>query len=237
MHTLSGRRALVTGGSRGIGAAIVARLAADGASVAFTWTRAEQAAEQVKAAHGARGFQVDAADRAGVIALAEQLGPLDIAVINAGVGLIGDCLTLDAASVDRLIDVNVRGAWIAAVEAGRYMREDGRIILIGSILADAVHAPGAAAYAMTKAAIQGMTRGLARDFGARRITVNCIQPGATDTDMNPATGPFAAALHGDMAIPRHSTPAEIAGLAAWLAGPEAAMVTGATLTMDGGFLA
>jgi cyclic-di-GMP-binding biofilm dispersal mediator protein len=237
MGNFKDKTVLVTGGSRGIGAAIVARFAGDGAKVAFTWSASPEAAAQVAAATGAHAIKADSADREAIARVIANLDPLDIAVVNAGVGLIGDPLEFDPAAVDRLIDVNIRGAWYTAVESGRRMKDDGRIIVIGSMLANGVRAPGAAAYGMTKSAMQGLTRGLARDFGPRRITVNCIQPGATDTDMNPEDGPYAAALHAQMIIPRHARAEEIASLAAFIASPAAAMITGAMLPIDGGFLA
>ncbi|MDP3740257.1 MAG: SDR family oxidoreductase [Hyphomonadaceae bacterium] len=229
------RTALVVGGSRGIGAGIVRRFAEDGASVVFTYANSPDPAHRLAAETGARGVHADSGNRKALVQAIASLGALDVAVINAGLGLIGDPLTLDADAVDRLIDVNIRGAYFAAVEAGRRMNEDGRIIILGSGLGNAARAPGATPYGMTKAAMQGLTRGLARDFGGRRITVNCIQPGPVDTDMNPKDGPFAAPLHAGMCIPRHATTDEIADLAAYLAGPSAAMITGAMLTIDGGY--
>ena len=136
-----------------------------------------------------------------------------------------------------MIDVNIRGPYHAAVEAARRMRTGGRIIVIGSTNGDRVPFPGGAAYAMTKSAVQGMVRGLARDFGDRNITVNAIQPGPTDSDMNPANGPMAETLHGFMAIKRHAHASEIAEFVAFVAGPQGAMITGAMLTIDGGFSA
>jgi cyclic-di-GMP-binding biofilm dispersal mediator protein len=229
--------ALVLGGSRGIGAAIVSRLARDGARVAFTYRQDAEAARRVASATGAQAIKADSSDRNALEATVSGLEPLDIAVVNAGVGLLGDPLQLDPAEVDRLIDINIRGAYHAAVCAGSHMRENGRIVLIGSMLGQAVLAPGAAAYAMTKSALQGLTRGLARDFGPRGITVNLVQPGPVDTDMNPKDGPLAASLHALMAIKRHARPDEIADLVAYLAGPSAAMITGAMLTIDGGYIA
>jgi len=179
--------------------------------------------------------QADSADRAALTAAVAAQGPLDVLVINAGVVQFGDPLELEADAIDRMIDINVRAPYHAAVEAARAMPDGGRIMVIGSNAADRVPFGGIAAYAMTKAAMQGMVRGLARDFGARGITVNSVQPGPTDTDMNPADGPLADTMRAGMAIPRHVRAEEVAGLVAYLAGPETAMVTGSMQTIDGGF--
>ena len=156
-------------------------------------------------------------------------------VVNAGTLVLGDPLTLDPDAVDRMIDVNIRAAYYASVEAARKMPTNGRILIIGSTNGDRMPFAGGAAYAMTKSAIQGMVRGLARDFGDRGITVNSIQPGPTDTDMNPAEGPMAATMHGFMAVKRHVGASEVADYAAFLASPAAAMITGSMQTIDGGF--
>ncbi len=156
-------------------------------------------------------------------------------VINAGTLVLGDPLTLDAGEVDRMIDVNVRAPYHASVEAARRMNANGRIIVIGSTNGDRMPFAGGAAYALTKSAMQGMVRGLARDFGDRGITVNSIQPGPTDSDMNPAEGPMAATMHSFMAIKRHARADEIAEFAAYIAGPHGAMITGSMQTIDGGF--
>jgi len=150
---------------------------------------------------------------------------------------MGDPLTLDANAVDRMIDVNVRAPYHAAVEAARRMNRNGRIIVIGSTGADRVPFAGSAAYALTKSAMQRMVRGLARNFGDRGITVNSVQPGPTDTDMNPAAGPMADLMHSFMAIKRHIGAAAIAEFTAFLAGPHGAMITGSMQTIDGGFAA
>jgi cyclic-di-GMP-binding biofilm dispersal mediator protein len=147
---------------------------------------------------------------------------------------MGDPLTLDADVVDRLIDVNVRAPYHAGVEAGRRMNDNGRIVIIGSVNGDRVPVAGLTAYALSKSAVQGIGRGLARDFGARGITVNVVRPGPVDTDMNPAEGPLAKMLHGMMATPRHAHADEIAALVLFLASPAAAMITGTTQTIDGG---
>lgn len=235
MQTFEGKKALVLGGSRGIGAAIVRRLTRDGAEVVFTYQSSAEAAQELAREVGARAVQADSADRKAVGSVIAAQGALDILVINAGVGVFKDALEADPAEVDRLIDINVRGPYHAAVDAARKMNNGGRIIVIGSVNGDRMPFPGGAAYALSKSALQGMVRGLARDFGARGITVNNVQPGPVDTDMNPADGPLKDMMHSIMAIKRHARPDEIAGMVAYLAGPEAAMVTGAQHTIDGGF--
>jgi cyclic-di-GMP-binding biofilm dispersal mediator protein len=235
MPTLADKTALVLGGSRGIGAAIVERLAADGAAVTFTYAGNASAAEAVAARTGARAVQADAADRAATARVIAGIGRLDLLVVNAGIAVFGDALDNDPEAVDRLIDVNVRGPWHAAVLGAKAMDRGGRIVLIGSVNGDRMPFAGGAAYALTKSALQGMTRGLARDLGPRGITVNTVQPGPVDTDLNPADGPMKDLMHSFMAIRRHATAAEIAGMVAYLVGPEAGIVTGALHTIDGGF--
>lgn len=235
MKMLQGKKTLVLGGSRGIGAAIVERLAQEGADVTFTYHSSPEPALKLAARLGVKAVQADSADRKAVASLIAAQGALDILVINAGIGYFADPLTLKPEEVDHLIDVNIRGPYHAAVEAARKMKDNGRIVVIGSVNGDRVPFPGASAYAMTKSAMQGMVRGLARDFGARGITVNNVQPGPVDTDMNPANGPMKDMMHSQMAIKRHATSEEIAGMVAYLVGPEAAIVTGAQHTIDGGF--
>lgn len=235
MTDLTSKKTLIIGGSRGIGAAIVRRFVQDGAQVAFTYSGSHDAAQALSQETGTSAIRSDAADRQQVIDVVAQQGPLDILVVNAGVAMIGDPLTFDSDAVDRMIDINVRAPYHAAVEAARMMADGGRIIVIGSVNGDAVPFAGAAAYAMTKSALQGMARGLARDLGDRGITVNVVQPGPVDTDMNPADGEIAAMVMPFMAIKRYGKADEIAGLTAYLAGPEAAYVTGAMHTIDGGF--
>ena len=235
MADFTGKTVLVLGGSRGIGAAIVRRLASDGGSVAFTYAGSKQAAQTLAADTGAEAIYADSADRTQLVEVIGGRGPLDILVVNAGLFVGGDPLELNPDAVDRLIDVNIRAPYHAAVEAARRMRDGGRIILIGSTNGDRTPFAGAAAYGMSKSALQGLARGLARDLGERGITVNVVQPGPTDTDMNPADGPMRETMHSFMAIKRHATGAEVAGLVAYLAGPEAGIVTGAMHTIDGGF--
>lgn len=235
MSDFNGKNVLVLGGSRGIGAAIVRRFAEGGGQVAFTYAGSQEAAEALAAETGALAIRADSADREAVIATVAGRGVLDVLIVNAGTLVLGDPLELDADSVDRMIDINVRAPYHAAVEAGRRMNADGRIIVIGSVNADRMPFAGGAAYALTKSAMQGMVRGLARDFGDRGITVNSIQPGPTDSEMNPADGPMASTMHGFMAIKRHARAGEIAELAAFVAGPHGAMITGSMQTIDGGF--
>ncbi|WP_372399985.1 SDR family oxidoreductase [Azospirillum sp. HJ39] len=235
MGEFTGRKILVLGGSRGIGKAIVRRFAKAGAAVAFTYAGSKDAAEALAAESNAEAIHTDSADRDALIATVAGRGALDILVVNAGTAIIGDPLTFDPDAVDRMIDINVRAPYHAAVEAARRMKDGGRIIVIGSVNGDRMPFAGGAAYALTKSAVQGMVRGLARDFGDRGITVNAIQPGPTDSDMNPADGPMAPAMHGFMAIKRHIHADEVAELTAYIAGPHAAMITGSFQTIDGGF--
>ncbi len=229
------RNVLVLGGSRGIGAAIVRRFAAAGDAVAFTYAGSQEAADALAKEVGGTAIKADSADRQAVIDTVKSRGALDVLVVNSGVIVFGDARTLEADAVDHLIDVNVRAPYHASVEAAKKMNEGGRIIVIGSVNADRMPFVGAAAYALSKSALQGMARGLARDFGDRGITVNIVQPGPVDTDMNPAEGPMKDQMHGFMAIKRHARPDEIAAMVAYLASPDAAMVTGAMHTIDGGF--
>lgn len=243
---LEGRAALITGGSRSIGAAIARRLAADGASVAITFSSSPGPAEAVvKAITDAGGkalaIKADSGQAAAVVravqATVEAFGRLDILVNNAGILALGPLDQLTLADFDRSIAVNVRGVFVATQEAARHMGEGGRIINIGSTNADRMPFPGGSVYAMTKSALIGLTKGLARDLGPRGITINNVQPGPVDTDMNPASGPFAETMKSLMALPRYGHADEIAGLVSYLASPEAGFVTGASLTIDGGFAA
>jgi cyclic-di-GMP-binding biofilm dispersal mediator protein len=234
MSDYTGKSVMVLGGSRGIGAALVAHFAAAGAKVVFTYSGSLDAAAAVAAQTGASMVQANSANRDELIAAVAAAGALDIMVINAGVAIMGDPLSLDADAVDRLIDINVRAVYFAGVEAGRQMNDHGRIIIIGSVNGDRVPSAGFTAYALSKSAVQGIGRGLARDFGGRGITVNVVQPGPVDTDMNPAGGPMAKRMHASMAIPRHAHADEVAALVLFLASPAAAMITGTTQTLDGG---
>jgi cyclic-di-GMP-binding biofilm dispersal mediator protein len=237
MTEFNGRNVMVVGGSRGIGAAIVRQFAAAGADVRFTYAASPEAAGRIAVEAGAQAIQADAADRDTLILAVREAGPIDIFVYNAGLLVSGDPLALDADDVDRMIDVNTRGTYHAAVEAARTMPDGGRIILIGSNVADSMPWQGLAAYTMTKAAVQGLARGLARDLGPRNITVNVVQPGPTDTDMNPADGPLSAGALEVMTIKRYGAADEVASLVLYLAGPRARGISGSMHTIDGGFTA
>lgn len=235
MSVFEKKTVLVLGGSRGIGAAIVRRFASEGASVTFSYAGSREAAEQLAKETGSKAVLTDSADRDAVIAQVRESGPLDVLVVNAGIGVFGDPLEQDPDAIDRLFRINIHAPYHAAVEAARQMPEGGRIIVIGSVNGDRMPVPGMASYALSKSALQGLARGLARDFGPRGITVNVVQPGPIDTDANPADGPMKELLHNFMAIKRHGRPEEVAGMVAWLAGPEAGFVTGAMHTIDGAF--
>jgi 3-oxoacyl-[acyl-carrier protein] reductase len=247
MHKpLTGKVAFINGGSRGIGAAIARRLAREGATVAFSYQNSAEAADalaaEIRDAGGAAvAIKADASDsralQLAIDGVAERFGRLDIVVNSAGVFLTGQIDEFSLADFDKTVAVNVRAVFVAAKAAARHMREGGRIINISSANADRMPFAGGAVYAMSKSALTGLVKGLARDLGGRGITVNNILPGPTDTDMNPVGTEFAASLHGLMALPRHGTPEEVAAMAAWVAGPEASFVTGADLPVDGGFAA
>lgn len=246
---LAGKVAFVTGGARGIGAAIVQRLARDGAAVAFTYSSSEAPAQALAASIEAGGgkalaLRADSADAAALTqaidSVARTLGRLDILVNNAGVAVAGELDSYALADFDHTLNVNVRAVFVATQVAVRHMGQGGaygRVITIGSTNSDRVPWAGFSVYGMSKAAIVGLTKGLARDLGPRGITVNNVQPGPVNTDMNPADGPLASNMHGMMALGRHAHPDEIAGMVAYLAGPESGMVTGASLLIDGGFAA
>ncbi len=241
---LTGRRALVTGGSRGIGAEIVRKLAADGATVAFTYgasaTDAEKLAAEVAESGGtAVAIQADSADGQQVAKSVDdavaQLGGLDILVNNAGVVHFSDAESFPLEQFDRLVAINVRAAFVAIQRAIPHLGQGGRIINIGSINADRVPGPGLSVYAMTKGAIAGLTRGLARELGPRGITVNNVQPGPIATDMNPEHGEFADGARQVMATGKYGQPRDIAGVVSYLAGPDTGYITGANWNVDGGF--
>jgi 3-oxoacyl-[acyl-carrier protein] reductase len=245
-QTLAGKVAFVQGGSRGIGAAIASRLAREGAAVAITYVSSPDKAQQVvdaieKAGGRALAIKADSSDAEAVKQAIDQaaarFGGIDILVNNAGVLALGAVEEFKLEDFDRTLAVNVRSVFVAAQQALRHMKEGGRIITIGSTNADRMPFAGGAAYAMSKSAIVGLTKGLARDLGPRGITVNNVQPGPVDTDMNPANGDFADTMLGLMAIPRYGRGEEVAAFVAYLAGPEAGYITGASLSIDGGFAA
>ncbi len=245
-HPLAGKTALVTGGSRSIGAAIAKRLAADGAAVAITYSASPDKAAAVVAeivANGGRAIAIAAdagnpqAVRAAVAKTVETFGGLDILVNNAGIaqgGAIGETSFED---YERMIAVNVTGPFVATQEAQKHMKEGGRIIQVGSSMVRYAAFPTASLYTLTKGAITGFNRSLVRDLGPRGITVNTVHPGPTDTDMNPDGGPISKIVAPGMAIGRYGKPHEIASVVAYLASPEAAFVTGAEVIADGGFSA
>ncbi|MBB3912021.1 SDR family oxidoreductase [Sphingomonas desiccabilis] len=235
MTAFQGKSVLVLGGSRGIGAAIVRRFAADGAAVTFTYAGSAEAAQALAAETGSTAVVTDSADRDAVIARVRESGPLDVLVVNAGIAVFGDALEQDPDVIDRLFRINVHAPYHASVEAARQMPAGGRIIVIGSVNGDRMPVAGMASYALSKSALQGLARGLARDFGPRGITINVVQPGPIDTDANPEDGPMRDLMHSFLAIKRHGRPEEVAGMVAWLAGPEAGFVTGAMHTIDGAF--
>ncbi|MGX2088630.1 SDR family oxidoreductase [Xanthomonas axonopodis] len=235
MSAFKDKSVLVLGGSRGIGAAIVRRFVADGARVAFTYAGSAEAAQRLAGETGSTAVLADSADRDAVIDTVRRSGPLDVLVVNSGIALFGDALDQDPDAVDRLFRINVHAPYHAAVEAARQMPPGGRIIVIGSVNGDRMPLPGMASYALSKSALQGLARGLARDFGPRGITINVVQPGPIDTDANPENGPMKDLMHSFMAIKRHGRAEEVASMVAWLAGPEASFVTGAMHTIDGAF--
>jgi 3-oxoacyl-[acyl-carrier protein] reductase len=246
MNELSGKVALVTGGSRGIGAAIAQRLAHDGAAVALTYvtaaSRAQAVAKQIDADGGrVLVIQADNADPGAVNGAVEQtvreFGRLDILVNNAGIVIGGPLEEMTVDDADRLWAVDVRAVFAASQAAARHMSEGGRIITIGSALAERIPVPGLTLYAMVKAALTGLTKGLARDLGPRGITATVVHGGLIDTDMNPADGPAAAFLSTIPALGHYGTAGDIAATVAHLAGDGGRYITGTAITVDGGFAA
>ena len=243
MTDLTGKRALVTGASRGIGAAIALALAEQGADVAITYEHsADRAADVVRAieAKGRRGFalQADSADAAAVKRsvdeAARSLGGLDILVNNAGIARGGPLAEQSLADIDALLAVNIRAVVLASQAAIAHLPEGGRIVSIGSCLAERVPFGGVTVYSMTRSALLAFTRGLARELGPRGVTVNLVHPGSTDTDMNPADGPQSDVQRANSALGHYGKPEDIAAAVAFLAGPSARQITGTGITVDGG---
>jgi 3-oxoacyl-[acyl-carrier protein] reductase len=243
MSKLIGKVALVTGASRGIGAAIAKRLAADGASVAITYTKgADAAAAVVKAIEGNGGkaiaIQADATDAGAVTAAVEKtvatFGGLDVLVNNAGTAIPKKFEETTLEELDLIIDINIRGVFVTTQAALKHMNDGGRIITIGSCVGERMMTPGLVPYSATKGAVKMFTQGLSREVGSRGITVNNVQPGPIDTDLNPAAGDWAAPQKAATALNRYGSVDEVAALVAFVAGPESSYITGANLTVDGG---
>jgi 3-oxoacyl-[acyl-carrier protein] reductase len=241
---LDGKTALITGGSRGIGAGIVRRLAGDGAAVAFTYSASEAKARQLEQEVESLGGRTlalkadsssDSTLREAVRNAAEMLGGLDIFVSNAGIFKVGLVDEFPLEELDRLIAMNVRAVFVGIQAAVKEMRDGGRVITIGSSAANRIAFPGISAYSMTKAAIQGLVRGLAVDLAPRAITVNNVQPGPIATEINPVSGPEADSLQKMILLRRYGTDEEVASVVAYLSTAGAAFVTGASITVDGGY--
>ena len=240
---LTGKVAVVTGGSRGIGAAIAKRLATDGASVAVTYSKgADAATSVVKAIERAGGraiaIQAEAADADAVKAAVEKtvatFGRLDVLVNNAGTAIPKKFEEATLEELDRVIDINVRGTLVATQAALKHMQDGGRIIMIGSCVGERMMTPGLVPYAATKGAVKMFTQGLSREVGSRGITVNNVQPGPIDTDLNPTAGEWAVPQKANTALNGYGHVDDVAALVAFVAGPEASFITGANLTVDGG---
>ncbi|MFF2501903.1 SDR family oxidoreductase [Streptomyces sp. NPDC058067] len=243
---MNGKAALVTGGSRGIGAATALRLAHEGADVAVTYVSGKEAAEDVVRrveAMGRRGLALradsaDAGEAAGAVErAADAFGRLDVLVNNVGVGVLGPLESFTLDDVDRALAVNVRGVLLASQAAASRLSDGGRIVTIGTCMTQRVPGPGGTLYATSKAALIGLTKALARELGARGITANIVHPGPVDTDMNPADGPHAQGQTASLALARFGTADEVASMVAYLAGPEAGYITGAEFAVDGGHAA
>lgn len=240
---LSSKVALVTGASRGIGAAIAKRLAAEGANVVITYAKDSKAAQQVVEAVEAKGvkalaIQADGGNpddiKVAVLKTVEAFGKIDILVNNAGTAIPKPFEQASLEELDYILNLNVRGVFVATQEALKHMPEGGRIISIGSCVGERTMTPGLAAYSATKGAVKMFTQGLAREVGERKITVNNVQPGPIDTDLNPAAGDWAAPQLANTSLKRYGHVDEVAALVAFVAGPESSYITGANLTVDGG---
>ena len=240
---LEGKIALITGGSRGIGAAIAKRLAEDGANVAITYTKGADAASSLvkeieRGGRKAIAIQADAADAAAVKAAVEKtvatFGRLDVLVNNAGTAIPKPFEEATLEEMDRVLDINVRGVFATTQAALKHMKDGGRIIMIGSAVGERAVAPGLVSYAATKGAVKMFTQALSREVGSRGITVNNVQPGPIDTDLNPASGDWAVPQKAATALDRYGRVDEIAAMVAFVAGPESSYITGANLTVDGG---
>jgi 3-oxoacyl-[acyl-carrier protein] reductase len=243
---LTGKIAIVTGGSRSIGAAIVKRLAADGATVAITYNaspdRAEAVVQEIVAAGGqAVALAADAGNpeavRAAIAEVAQRFGKIDILVNNAGISLLGAPEDIAFEDFQRILAVNVTGVFVATQQALKHMGQGGRIIHIGSSMVQYAAFATASVYTLSKGALTGFSRGLVRDLGPRGITVNTVHPGPTDSDMNPADGPIADFLRPNIAMGRYGEGKDVASAVAYLASADAGFVTGAELIVDGGFTA
>jgi 3-oxoacyl-[acyl-carrier protein] reductase len=243
MSKLKNKVVLVTGGSRGIGAAIAKRLAADGANVAITYAKDATAASAVVKAIEASGgkavaIQADAADAKAVKDAIEKdvatLGRLDVLVNNAGTAIPKKFEDTTLEELDRVIDINLRGVFVTTQVALKHMNDNGRIIMIGSCVGERMMTPGLAPYSATEGAVKMFTQGLSREVGNRGITVNNVQPGPIDTDLNPAAGEWATPQKAVTALNRYGTVDEVAALVSFVAGPESSYITGANLTVDGG---
>lgn len=240
---LEGKKALVTGGARSIGAEIVKRLASEGASVAFTYVRSQNTADDLVAeieAEGGRALAIraDSADveavKGAVDQTVEAFGGIDILVNNAGISMMKPYAEFTSEEFDRMVAVNFKAVFAGIQAAGPRMKEGGRIINIGSIAAVSNPFPGNSLYTATKAAVAGLTRALARDLAPQGVTINNIQPGMIDTDMNPGDGPLAALIQDSVPLARYGTASEVASLVAYIASPESSYITGASLNVDGG---
>src|SRR5216684_3287609 len=243
MTKLANKVALVTGGSRGIGAAVAKRLAADGANVAITYSKDAKAASAVvkaieRAGQKAIAIQADATDADAVAAAVEKtvatFGRLDVLVNNAGTAIPKKFEEATLEELDRVIDINVRGVFVTTQAALKHMNDGGRIIMIGSAVGERVQVPGLVPYSATKGAVKIFSQGLSREVGSRGITVNNVQPGPIDTDLNPAAGEWAVPQKAATSLDRYGRVDEVAALVAFVAGPESSYITGANLTVDGG---